>query len=212
MMTASESSCSASPCPTPRPSSSTCATIRKLLDKATLTELVKASLPSTLATLATSIFSGASCVDPKDAYRDFALLVTTVPARAVPNLSDFAFSVRCTQAGVTLPWFSSEAEEMRYGVYEEIYLSFPANVVEQLTFQIEDMEEDAEQLYDNIKYEILGTDLRTGRSRLVAIFRETNLNLPFFGDTDSDTDEDVYDLEAHDLSLTGSGFFDQGRR
>ena len=89
--------------------SSTCATIHKLLDQTTLTALVKASLPPALAT---SFFGGTILsLDVMDVYRDFALMVTTMPARAVPNLSDFKFCVRCTQSGVTLPWFSCEAEK-----------------------------------------------------------------------------------------------------
>jgi len=180
--------------------SSTCAKIRKLLDQTTLTALVKMSIPTSLAT---RLFSGTLNLDHKEVYRDFALKLTGMSRRPVPTLADFAFSVRCWQSGATQPWFECEAEAVGE---HSIKLSFPPNVVEQLTFHVKDVDEYREMPEFELEYDVLVTDLRTGRSRLVATFSDIE-------DADVDYDGEkgeIYYFELQHLSQRGGEFFDQG--
>ena len=98
----------------------------------------------------------------KDIYRDFALVAT--PTRVVPSLDAFAFSVRATQSGVSLPWFECEADEMSQESSEAVHLFFLAAAAEKLTFD----EDDYYSYPDD--FEAMATDLRSRRCKIVAVY------------------------------------------
>jgi len=179
--------------------SATCTAIRVLLDPPTLRELVCTSIPPSIAT---RLFNGAfPNLSPQSVYRDFALMVTSVLASPPPPLTDVAFCVSCTQWGVTLNWFECEASTT---ASDEINLTFPQRVVDTLSFHVASGAE-VDNLWDHFKYEILVTDLRSGRSRRAAEFSSY-----CGGDYDKETGEDVGYFDACYMSVAG-GFFTPGQ-
>jgi len=108
-------------------------------------------------------------------------------SRVAPKLSDFAFAVRVTRNGVMLPWFECVAtkEDPDGDFFQAVRLSFPPQEIETLTFEVGDVDS-LEQPDD--KYDILVTDLSSGRGKIAAEF-------------DSD-------LESQYLGTTGRQYFD----
>ena len=86
--------------------------------------------------------------------------------RVAPKLSDFAFAVRVTRNGVMLPWFECVTTNEYHDEYffRAVRLSFPPQEIETLTFEVGDVDS-LEQPDD--KYDILVTDLSSGRSRIL---------------------------------------------
>ena len=167
--------------------SSTCSTLtHSLLDQLTLKALIKPFVPVSIL----DRISHLPGFDIKNMYRDFAMKDKSVESkkRVAPKLSDFAFAVRVTRNGVMLPWFEcvTTNEEHDEDFFRAVRLSFPPQEIETLTFEVGDVKKRG--LRPDYKYDILVTDLSSGRGKIAAEF-------------DSD-------LESQYLGTTGRQYFD----
>jgi len=182
--------------------SSTCSTLtHSLLDQLTLKALIKPFVPVSIL----NRISHLPGFDIKNMYRDFAMKEKSVESsRVAPKLSDFAFAVRVTRNGVMLPWFECVATKEKQGV---VRLSFPPQEIETLTFEVGDVDSLEQQPDRPDKYDILVTDLSSGRSRIAAEFDSDSFE---DGDYNEETGEEVVHLESQYLETTASRYFDGG--
>ena len=179
--------------------SSTCSTLtHSLLDQLTLKALIKPFVPVSIL----NRISHLPGFDIKNMYRDFAMKEKSVESsRVAPKLSDFAFAVRVTRNGVMLPWFECVATKEKQGV---VRLSFPPQEIETLTFEVGDVDSLEQQPDRPDKYDILVTDLSSGRSRIAAEFDSDSFE---GGDYNEVTGEE-FDTAYQYLTTTGSQYID----